>query len=182
MEVSGTISPILYNYPPFITIPPLLSTRFLGLKSRFWNIGCWSSKSPGIERSPSIELQKIFWILKIISLTIIPVQTNSGDVVDFLNSLKKKLLRVGSVPKRVIFVYLLKSATAHELLLDPLTGMRQNRKNNTIKRHQRLLQRIGDSSPPKHFIKILACTMSQVGHPFDIPAITLIKNTPVSPE
>ena len=70
-------------------------------------------------------------------------------------------------------------------LLNSLVGSKisiVNRKINTTERHQRLLQRIGDSSPPKHFIKILACTMSQVGHPFDIPAIALIQNTPVSPE
>ena len=124
----------------------------------------------------------IFRIFENIFLTIILDQSHFGDVADFQNSLKNELLRVGSAQKRVIFVWQSVAATAHQLLTDPVTGMRQNRKNNTIKRHHRLLQRIGDSSPPKHFIKILACTMSQVGHPFDIPAITLIQNTPISPE
>ena len=101
----------------------------------------------------------IFRIFENIFLTIILDQSHFGDVADFQNSLKNGLLRVGSAQKRVIFVWQLVAATAHQLLTDPVTGMRQNRKINTAERHQRNLRKTGDSSPPKHFIKILARTM-----------------------
>ena len=118
----------------------------------------------------------IFRIFENIFLITILVQSNFGDVADFQKSLKNRVSRLVSAPKRVIFVCQSVAATAHQLLTDPVTGMRQNRKINTIERHQRLLQRISDSSPPKHFIKILARLYDGDGHPFNIPAIRLTQN------
>ena len=122
----------------------------------------------------------IFRIFENIFLTIVLDKSHFGDVADFQNSLKSELLRGGSAQKRVISVCQPTTATAHQLLTDPVTGMRQNRKINTTERHQRLLQRIDDSSPPKHFIKILACTMSRIGPPSDIPVLRMIKVHPAS--
>ena len=124
----------------------------------------------------------IFRIFENIFLTIILDQSHFGDVADFQNSLKSELLRGGSAQKRVISVCQLMTATAHQLLTDPVTGMRQNRKINTIERHQRLLQRISDSSPPKHFIKILARLYDGDGPPFNIPAIRLTQDHLISSE
>ena len=115
----------------------------------------------------------IFRIFENIFLIIILDQSHFGDVTDFQNSLKNEFLRVGSAQKRVIFVCQSVAATAHQLLTDPVTGMRQNRKINTTERHQRLLQRIDDSSPLKHLIKILLRIRHGVGSAFDIPAVTL---------
>ena len=124
----------------------------------------------------------IFRIFENIFLTIILDQSHFGDVADFQNSLKSELLRGGSAQKRVISVCQPTTATAHQLLTDPVTGMRQNREINTTERHQRLLQRIDDSSPPKHLMKILLRSRHGVGPPFDIPRVTLIQIAPVSSE
>ena len=44
------------------------------------------------------------------------------------------------------------------LVLEILPMNSSTQKNKKAKRHQCLLQRIGDCSPPKHFIEILART------------------------
>ena len=73
----------------------------------------------------------------------------------------------------------------HKLQTEPLAavaGMRQNREINTTERHQRLLQRIDDSSPPKHLMKILLRIRHGVGPPFDIPRVTFVQIAPVNSE